>query len=69
MEAEKEKLRVLLNHWVQHNREHAQEFRQWAEKAERLGQRTVSDDIIRAAQQMDKGNEFLLAALDRLKEG
>jgi predicted RNA-binding protein len=26
------KLRILLNHWVQHNKEHSQEFREWAEK-------------------------------------
>jgi len=69
MEVEKEKLRVLLNHWVQHNREHAQEFRHWAEKVERLGQAAVSDEMMQAVQQMDKANEFLLAALEGLKEG
>lgn len=69
MQGEKEKLRILLNHWVQHNREHAQEFRHWAEKAGEWGQGTVSEDILRAAQQMDKGNESLLKALERLKEG
>ncbi|OGO04578.1 MAG: hypothetical protein A2Y91_08040 [Chloroflexi bacterium RBG_13_54_8] len=69
MEVEKEKLRVLLNHWVQHNREHAQEFTHWAEKVEGLGQAAVSDEMMQAAQQMDKANEFLLAALKRLKEG
>ena len=26
-----EKLRVLIPHWVEHNNEHAQEFRDWAE--------------------------------------
>jgi hypothetical protein len=28
-----EKLRVLLPHWIEHNAEHAAEFRQWAERA------------------------------------
>jgi hypothetical protein len=28
-----EKLRVLLPHWIEHNAEHAAEFRQWAEWA------------------------------------
>jgi len=65
---DKVKLRVLLDHWIKHNREHAQEFTDWAEKARGFGQATVHDDIKQAAQQINKANEFLLAALKRLKE-
>jgi len=65
---DKAKLRVLLDHWIKHNREHAQEFTDWAEKARGFGQATVHDDINQAAQQINKANEFLLAALKRLKE-
>ena len=68
-EDESGKLKILLNHWVGHNSEHAQEFREWAEKAKSLGQAKVHDDIIQAAQQMDKAKEFLLQALERLMEG
>lgn len=32
-ECEREKLRVLLPHWIEHNMEHAQEFRRWAAQA------------------------------------
>ena len=67
-EAEKEKLKILLNHWIEHNRQHAQEFREWAEKAKSFGQAEVHDDMMRAVQQMNKANEFLLSALERLKE-
>ena len=28
-----EKLQVLIPHWIEHNNEHADEFRRWAEKA------------------------------------
>ena len=28
---EVEKLRVLIPHWIEHNEEHASEFRDWAE--------------------------------------
>jgi hypothetical protein len=66
-ESEKEKLKILLNHWIEHNRGHAEEFRQWAEKAKKLGQAAVYDDMMQAAQQMNKANEFLLAALDRAR--
>jgi len=68
-EAEKGKLKTLLNHWTEHNKEHTQEFREWAEKAKSFGQATVHDDIMQAVQQMNKANEFLLKALERLKEG
>lgn len=67
-EAEKEKLKILLNHWVEHNRQHAQEFREWAEKAKSLGQAEAHGDMMQAVQQMNKANEFLLSALERLKE-
>ena len=64
----KETLEVLLKHWAQHNREHSQEFRSWAEEAEDFVE-NVHHAILAAAQQMDKTNEFLLQALDSLKEG
>ena len=68
-QSETEKLRILLNHWIEHNKGHAEEFRQWAEKAKKSGQTAVYNDMIQAAQQMNKANEFLLAALDRAREG
>ena len=66
---EKEKLQILLNHWIEHNIEHTQEFMEWADKAESFGQAAVHDDIMEAVQQMNSVNNFLLKALERLKEG
>jgi nickel/cobalt exporter len=65
--AEREKLKILLNHWVEHNKEHSQEFREWAEKAKGFGEAETCDDILEAAQEMDKANEALLRALRRLE--
>jgi len=31
-----EKLHILLDYWIEHNREHAKEFRDWAQKAASL---------------------------------
>lgn len=62
----REKLEILLKHWVQHNEEHSVEFRSWAEEAKDLGE-IAHDAILGAAQQMDKANEFLLRALASLK--
>lgn len=32
-----EKLRILIEHWVEHNHEHAETYIQWAEKAKKAG--------------------------------
>jgi cobalt/nickel transport system ATP-binding protein len=32
-----EKLRILIEHWVEHNNEHAETYVQWAEKAKKAG--------------------------------
>jgi nickel/cobalt exporter len=64
---EREKIKILLNHWIKHNKEHSQEFREWAEKAEGLGDAETSVDILEAAQQMDKANDALVRALKRLE--
>lgn len=58
---ELDKLRVLIPHWVDHNEEHAREFRQWAEQAG-----AVEADILLAAERMRHVNEPLLLALEKL---
>ena len=56
-----EKLRVLLPHWVEHNAEHAAEFRQWAERAGEAG-----EDIRAAAKALEQANRVLTAAQQKL---
>jgi len=58
---EKEKLRILIPHWIAHNQEHAQEFRDWAVRA---GEPVP--DILAAAEAVDKANEHLSVALEEL---
>jgi delta-aminolevulinic acid dehydratase/porphobilinogen synthase len=60
---ELEKLRVLLPHWIEHNQEHAVEFREWAAQAGEAGA-----DIVAASEQMEAANRYLQAALDKLGE-
>ena len=69
MEAEKEKLGVLLEHWIEHNKEHAEEFQKWADKAKGSGEGNVGDAISKAAEQLEKANELLLKALQTLTAG
>jgi hypothetical protein len=61
-----EKLRALLPHWIEHNAEHAAEFRTWAEKARAAGQGAVAEEIETAAKELGWVNEALSAALQKL---
>jgi len=65
--AERGKLDVLLNHWIEHNKEHGEEYREWTEKAKSLEEAEVHDYILEAVQQMEKVNESLLKALSKLR--
>jgi len=58
---EKDKLRVLIPHWIEHNQEHAQEFEQWAQTAPE-----VSNDIQEAVKAMEQVNQSLEIALKKL---
>ena len=64
---EREKLKTMLNYWIEHNREHSQEFRQWADKAKGLGEAEAGEEMLQAAQEMDKASETLTPALRRLE--
>lgn len=56
-----EKLRVLLPHWIEHNSEHAAEFRDYAERS---GQ--VKTKLLAATQLMEEANAQLRDALAEL---
>jgi len=58
-----EKLRVLLPHWIEHNEEHAAEFREWATRA---GE--AEEDMVAASQQLEFANDFLRAAIEKLED-
>jgi hypothetical protein len=56
-----EKLRVLLPHWIEHNGEHAGEFREWAERAG-----MARNPLLNAARLLEKANNELREALAEL---
>ena len=41
------KRETLLGYWMEHNREHSQEFREWAEKV--TSRAEVGEDLMQAA--------------------
>ncbi len=56
-----EKLRVLLPHWIEHNSEHASEFREWAGRAG-----AAEAHIEAAAELMEEANARLADALEEV---
>jgi hypothetical protein len=63
---DQDKVRALLPHWIQHNAEHAAEFRRWAEKVRAAGQEEAADEIALAAKELGWANEALSSALETL---
>ena len=65
------KIRTLLHYWIEHNREHSQEFKEWADKVNAAGEAEAGEALMLAAQDMDKASEMLSRARQRLevKEG
>ena len=60
------KVRALLPHWIEHNAEHAAEFRLWAEKVLACGEEGAAEEITLAAKELGWVNEALSAALEKL---
>jgi rubrerythrin len=53
-----DKLKVLLDYWIEHNSEHEQEFRDWADK--------VASSSTEVAQQLQKAATKMAAVSDEL---
>ena len=59
------KLKTLLGYWIEHNREHGQEFREWADRVAGLGD--IGEDLRQAAEEMEKVSRFLSQAREKLE--
>ena len=66
-QAERDRLRTLLDYWVKHNREHGDEFREWAEKTRASGETDVHLALAEAAEEMEAVNISLAKALKALE--
>lgn len=58
-----EKLRVLLQHWIDHNKGHVEEFEEWRKKMSDDGQESLATHITDAIQTMATVNAHLGKAL------
>ncbi len=62
------KLRLLLPHWIEHNAEHAESFRTWAERARAAGAEHLAVHIEEAASKIAAANRDLESARKHIEE-
>lgn len=60
---ELEKLKMLLQHWMEHNNGHVQLYRDWAEKAPLLGNRELCEILRRLSNETEKLNRLFEEAI------
>jgi len=65
MDDVQEKLRILLDYWIEHNSEHEQEFRDWADKVVPLSTE-VAQQLQEAATKMAAASDELMKAKQAL---
>jgi len=70
MDDVQEKLHVLLDYWIEHNSEHEEEFRDWADKVASLSTEVAQQLREAAARMAAVSNELMKAkqALPKSKE-
>ena len=61
-EEEKTKLKTLFGYWIEHNREHGDEFKEWARKIKESGEAEVASELTQAAEVMEKATGHLVRA-------
>ncbi len=61
-----EKLRVLLPHWIEHNKSHSKEFKKWMEIIKSADDPAIADLLQEALSGLEKADLALSDALDKL---
>jgi rubrerythrin len=60
------KIPLLIQHWIEHNESHGEEYRRWADIAREEGLERVEALILEAADRIRSANEKLKEALEDL---
>lgn len=67
MDDVQEKLQILLDYWIEHNSEHEEEFRDWADKVVSLSSE-VAQQLQKAATKMAAASDELMKAKQALSK-
>jgi nickel/cobalt exporter len=63
---EKKRLTVVIDHWIEHNQSHMNEYKKWAEKASTLNLGGVQAEIDEAIGKLSLVNHHLERAMKAL---
>ena len=63
---ELEKLKIKLEHWSEHNKSHATGYRKQADEAGNMGLHEVKDELLSAAEDLDRAGYHLERILEKL---
>ena len=63
---EAEKLKIKLEHWLEHNKSHVTGYRKQADEAENMGMHEVKDELLSAAEDLDRAGRHLNTAMEKL---
>jgi len=64
--SEKERLVILIDHWIRHNREHTSEYLKVAERLESRGLSEIASSIRKASEVVLRANDDLSVTQERL---
>lgn len=63
---DRERLKVMIEHWIRHNEAHFDEYRKWASVAASLGLEEVRQKIDEATARIQEANRIFQRALEGL---
>ena len=63
---QKKKLSVVIEHWIEHNEAHMDEYKKWAHNPGELGLDSVKTEIEGAMQKISQSNQYLNRALEAI---
>ncbi|MBE0523694.1 MAG: hypothetical protein IBX40_05090 [Methanosarcinales archaeon] len=61
-----EKLKMKLEHWIEHNNSHAATFKKQAVEAGEMGFRDIETELLLAAEAMERAGSHLQKAREKL---
>lgn len=64
---DRDKLPIIIRHWIEHNNSHLEEYRRWSQKAGQLGWERVRAKIAEATEEIYRSNTSLEEALRELE--
>ncbi len=63
-----EKAKIRMSHWIEHNRQHIQEYKNFAEELRKVGKTKSAQCIEEMVKYIEKSNKSLENALNALEE-